>query len=311
MTRARIHFGEKTIVDLAEQPDYTFPHPIQRWVMPLVILREVGEHVDLEPLGSAFAIAQNIVLTAKHNIDALLPRHHSGDHTTPMGIGLYVVYAGDSPADPNGTRGLYPVAKVTFNAGHDLAVLTIRTPKVEDGGPQFGTAPLTVDPPPQDADVIAFGYTQLAAKRTGSQSFDYRHRVTAARGKVKGLHIPYKDRSMVYFPALEGDYPSPGGMSGGPIMTAHDGKVRAAVCTSIDFEDGTWASSASLLAFLFTMSVEVKLDGLNQQWPLADLAAMGVVRTDGSHEKVQIRYEDGLMHIRWRMPRIFGPSQYT
>jgi hypothetical protein len=47
----RITFGYQQAVDLAEQSGFGLSHPVEQWVLPLVMLRERGgQVVHVEPL---------------------------------------------------------------------------------------------------------------------------------------------------------------------------------------------------------------------------------------------------------------------
>ena len=49
-----ITFGEENLVDLSEQRDYEFPHPVQRWVMALLASEATDNGVAwAKPLGTA------------------------------------------------------------------------------------------------------------------------------------------------------------------------------------------------------------------------------------------------------------------
>jgi len=70
----RVDFGGERFVDLAQQHDYEFPHPMQRAVMPVVILDKEGETVTgARVVGTCFAICSNLVVTASHVLTDDLP----------------------------------------------------------------------------------------------------------------------------------------------------------------------------------------------------------------------------------------------
>ncbi len=154
----KIDFGDEQIVDLAEQATYRFPHPLQRWVMPLLMWQFLdGAVVGACTMGTAFAIGPNLLVTAKHVVEEyvdLVARNGDAD------LGLRALLISDEPMpgqDPVWVGGLN-VRKIATNPDHDIALLGVNPPIFGGRSPKLSTAPLTVDPPAPGSPVMALGY---------------------------------------------------------------------------------------------------------------------------------------------------------
>ena len=302
----RVDFGGERFVDLAEQEDYEFPHPLQRSVMPVLILDvEDAAVTDARVVGTCFAIGSNLAVTASHVLTGDLPVLVAGEMLVPPNVSPHVLFVTAQPV-PNHEGpwgGLLPVDKIVMNPDHDLTLLRLRLPLLPDGSyPRFAGNILTVDPPPVGSPLVVLGYSDSSSSFTPPDKVHLDHKLRASAGVVQELHIPRRDSVLLNFPALSGDFPSPGGMSGSPVMNG-DGKVCAMVSRSLapSLDDDLWTSSASLLALLFSMEIELNLDGLVDVFSLYDLAERGVVPTDGSHRKLEFRNrDDGRIDIVWR-----------
>jgi Trypsin-like peptidase domain len=274
--------------------------------MPLVALRTIGETIiSSEPLGTCFAIGDDIVVTATHVLDPLWVDKETRADFQP-GVELYAIYvtASNWSGQDGVTGGLLPVDTVVASIEHDLTVLTVQRPETTDGRrPRFSAAPLSIATPPAGTWLLALGYrnskfeVRPESKPDGSIGVELTQDVVAAKGSVQAHHVPRRDSVMVTFPALEGDYPSPSGMSGGPVITG-DGRVCGVVCSAIEREDG-WTSYCSLLPYLFATSLECTVDGVEKTWSLLELANAGVVPTDGTHEHLHIHDDETGRQVRW------------
>jgi Trypsin-like peptidase domain len=299
-----ISFGDSQLVDLTEQDDYEFPHPLLQWVMPVLVLHTVdGETTDAHVLGTCFAIAPWLAVTAKHVLTLGGPLDETGN--APPGIGIAIVYVSGEqlPGTPAGAwGGLLHVNQVVMCAEADLALLRFSPPTIDGRPPTFLTVPLTADPPPPGSPMLFLGYPEGPSGFTPPRTVTLEQKVHASRGVVQDLHIPFRDRSRLAFPVVAGDFPSEFGMSGGPVV---DGEGHVCGVLSSSFEpssdgDGVWTSFAALLAYLFAMKVEMDLDGVVDAYTIHELAERGVIATDGSHRKLQLHARpDGKIDLFW------------
>jgi hypothetical protein len=305
MPHFRIEFGNQNFVDLAEQADYSFPHPIQRWVMPVLIthMRD-GRMTDARVMGTCFMIAPGLAVTAKHvltdDFDFIV-----GSDVGPADRGVAVAFATDEPM-PRQDKvwgGLLQVDKIVANPDHDLALMRYAAPKIHGRFPTLPAVRLTLDPPQVGEQVLVLGYSESSSAFRPPNTVELKQKARASRGVIQERHIPGRGPLLMNFPAITGDYPSGGGMSGGPVLT-RDGSVCAAVCRALppSLDDELWTSSASLLAYLFTMEVEVSLDGgVPCTHSVLELAELGAIPTDGSHRRFQLtKRTDGKIDFDWR-----------
>jgi hypothetical protein len=303
MAPFRIAFGNEKFLDLSEQEGYEFPHPVQRWVMPVMILRSRnGQLAEARVVGTCFTIAPGLAVTAKHVLTDDFVFAETGD--APAEIGVAIVYVTDEsmPGHRGAWGGMLDVDKIVANDDHDLALLRFKAPYVDRRFPSFPVARLTLDPPPLGSPVLVLGYSDSSSAFRAPDTVELTQKVRASRGTVQELHIPRRDAVVLNFPAITGDYPSPGGMSGGPVLTG-GGAVCGIVCRALGptLDDDLWTSSAALLPFLFTMEVEVSLDGLFGTYTVQELAERGAVPTDGSHQKLAFQKRvDGKIDFVWR-----------
>jgi hypothetical protein len=303
-----INFGDDNLVDLSEQADYEFPHPVQRWVMLLVVFEYADKMlVGAQALGTAFAIGPQLLVTARHVLDPVLADVHAAAPGLPPNMVLHAMFLTDELL--LGKEAVHylpiPISNVAMNASHDLAILTTRTLAPASGKqPVFMCAPLTTRAPAVGSYLFALGYAKARAVVTsvnedGMPTIRIDQRVMASRGRVEERYGQGRDTVMINFPALQGDFPSLSGMSGGPVV-AEDGHVCGVICSSVDSTDGTsWTSTCSLLPFLFTLPVKAQLDGVSGSWSIRDLAERGIVPTDGSYAKVQFEKDGQDLHVAW------------
>jgi hypothetical protein len=181
-------------------------------------------------------------------------------------------------------------------------LITAQLQSADGAQPAFSTIPLTTQPPPIGTEVVAFGYAEApvsVSSEADTPQLAYHQRLIASKGLIDALYAR-RDSVMVTFPALQGDYPSLSGMSGGPILT-HDGRVCGAVCTSADSVDDVWSSTGSLLPYLFAMRIQANVDGEKRKWSVKELAEKGIVATDGSHDKVQFDDQGDSVAFTWEV----------
>jgi S1-C subfamily serine protease len=262
-----IRFGENHLIDLIERSD-SYPHPLQRWVVPVLPL-----HQPEVSTGSAFFVAPGLAITAGHVVV---------DDARDDGA-TQILYLSDDPlggTEPWG--GLIAVRSVNYNTGHDLAVVTLRWGTIDGQPLPVDTYRLTVDPPPIGDPVFAFGYTSVDVRRELDQ-VKLDQKVTAVRGVIEELLPEGRDRLLVRYPAARGDFPSPGGMSGGPVLDQR-GRVFGVVSRSMKPSDEieSWTSYASLIEPVLDLPFDWTVEGSERQTTLRELAKLGLVPHDGS-----------------------------
>lgn len=279
---------------------------MQRWIMPVVIVKRDGARAvtDVCVVGTCFAIALGIVVTAKHLLtdDFGDPVDATGREDRSVGV-LFVTDEPIPGQEEPYWGGLIDVRQIASSPDHDLALMQLQVPSTEDGRfPRFATGRLSIDAPELDSRVAVPGYSDSKSVFTPPNTINVEHKLRASTGVVQELHIPRRD-FMVYFPALSADFPSPGGMSGSPVFRT-DGAICAMMSASLapSLDDTVWTTSAALLPPLFAMELDTPFGDLPGRHSVYELAERGLVGTDGSHRKVEIlKREDGLTDIRWRL----------
>lgn len=292
----RISFERSQFVDLADQ-GIELAHWVHRWVMPVVLISEkAGKPVSVEPLGTAFAIAGGLLVTATHVIEAAM----ANDAAAP-GVHVAVVYISgeEVPGHTGLWGGTIPVQNVYFNHAHDIAVLALPDFEVKGASTRLGVVPLTAKAPMLGSNVIVLGYPEFKASLDGPNRVALDHRVMASQGSIEQLHIPMRDRVMVRFPALQSDFASPSGMSGAPVVT-EDGFVCGVVCSSTPPGDQRrWTSTASLLPLLFSLRITLGTGTDARSSTIQQLARDGHVPTDGSHDEIHITDRGSEIDVSW------------
>ncbi len=266
---------------------------------PLLAVKKLDATiVDVWQLGTAFAIASRVLVTAAHVVQEAFRRD---EHGTPVGlrdanIAPYVLLTTTEPFPNNacGLGGIVPIYGVRTTAANDLAVLS--TPIFDPrSGPQprFSTVPLTIMPPEIGSAVKAIGYTDSRFEAAGTNEagvvgLDVEPNLIISTGLIEEHFHLRRDARMINFPAVQGNFAAGKGMTGGPVIT-EDGCVCGIICSSIDPDDdhGGWTSTCALLPYLFAMSLDVPIAaGEDERRTILELAERGDVTTDGTHAKV-------------------------
>jgi hypothetical protein len=293
----QIRIGGNQMADLSEQMGGPIPHPLQSFVMPLVVTEEEnGEITAMQVLGSAFCIG-GIMMTAKHVLEPFYtPEHGLVDARQRLHA---VFQTHDPPEGKSKSWGCgLPIIQAGVSPAHDVALLNFVRPVIGDWSPKGISLPLTFDLPPSGTDVLALGYPDSRVTATAPEEFVVDRQLVASQGTIKELHLPYRDSANVYFPALHADFPAPHGLSGGPVIT-EGGKVCGVVATGMETIDGNgWISTACLLRVATTLSIAMPIEGGLRRRTLRDLADEGVVASDGSHRHVSVEVlRDGSQRI--------------
>ncbi len=291
-------------MDLTEQEDYEFPHPIQRWVMPLFAeYVEGGAVVGTQALGTAFAIGPGLLLTAAHVFDPIRKDSSTGSLRDDVPLRALFVTTEQLPGSRPIWGGPLVISEVVVNEDHDLALLKTHIPQSADGQQaKFSVAPLTLKPPEVGTPLLALGYAESkveVATTPDGLVLEVNQKVTASRGFAQEHFFPRRDKAMIRFPTMQGDYPSLSGMSGGPVIT-DNGHVCGVVCSAVELGVSDWTSYCSLMLPLFTLAVEGEIDGVIRSCSLLELAERGVVPTDGSHKTLEYKRDGDDTTIVWR-----------
>jgi S1-C subfamily serine protease len=297
----RLDFSEADVLDLSERAGPDQPHPLQMWVMPLVVITAVdGVPVELLPVGTGFCAGVGLIATAKHVVESALEKTRAAD-----GRSFYAMYQRARTAStPNWGIGL-PIRMSHTNPATDLAILEFVPSPRPDA--RYYQRPLTFRDPAPGTQVLALGYPEMTSE-VNENSLTLNRRLVAAQGVVEEVRHDARDQTFSYFPALQADFPSPSGMSGGPICDTQ-GNVVALVSTAMEpLKDDSmrWCVTGALLAFLLAFNVEIDLDTGPRKASIHQLATGGIVPTDGSHHAV--RFSEKGTNIEFDLSRLWGQS---
>jgi S1-C subfamily serine protease len=271
-----LNFSEHKVLDLSSRVGEFEPHPLQMCVMPLIAVHVAdGSPLAVKPFGTAFVIGPGLLVTAKHVIEAAEP--YLDEDVT-----LHAVYqrAKTSKTDTWGV-GL-PIRRAHKTSASDLAVLEFLLPRPDA---LFWRFPLTFREPVVGDAVLAFGYPEMTASK---EPVGLNRRLMASQGIIQDVRQEALDPKIFYFPAIQSDFASPSGTSGGPVV-GPDGHVLAVVARSSEEDDESgvrrWFSEAALLRFILTFEVATEIDGEVRTCSIRELADAGLVLTDGSHSE--------------------------
>jgi hypothetical protein len=307
-----IKFGDSLFVDLADAEGYTLPHWVQRWVMPVLRVRRspTGRVLEAVPIGTCFTIAPWLAVTATHIFDP--PGVDvCGDDPSLSYVAIYVTDE-PSPSHDGPWGGPIEIDKIGWGSDNDIALLRFKPFTVDGQEPNFVTLSLSFEAPQVGTPLLVFGYPESSAVLESPATIDrpatveLDQKIRASRGEVEEIHMPRRDLGRIKWPALQSNYPSPLGMSGGPVIT--DQGICGIVCSGFDPSgpDEPWYSIVSLLPLLLPLRVEVALDddGVLREYRVDELIKRGAIPTDGSNEHIQITENtDGTVNITLRQRR--------
>ncbi|HXD54009.1 MAG TPA: serine protease [Solirubrobacteraceae bacterium] len=286
-----------------------------RWLALVMAVEhdEEGTVIGIEPLGSAFAIAPRLFVTAAHILtlpsaayDAVLTVGADSQTTlTQPRVEPWALLC--DVTDDFDLARIVPVHSISLNATTDLALFTTKfTGSAKGVHAADETAPLSIVPPVVGAVVTALGHPDSAVTFStidGHSNIDFRANTIVSTGTVEEHFHDKRDAFFINFPAMQGDFAAPGGTSGGPVVK-EDGHVAGVVCRSIgpDRDDSPWTTTSSLLPQLFAMSIRPNIEGIEpRKWTIKELADKGIVKTDGTHRDVTFELdENGDGRVHWR-----------
>lgn len=264
----QIRFGPDQRVWL--YPDGDQIGPLNRWILLIVSWKEHTVRV----CGSGFFLCPGVVLTARHVVEDAADGFVNGSE------GLGVMMLVENGAGGGAAHITLPVLGMTASGHpgeHDLALLTTAVPYIGEAMVEGMVMPMTFSRPREKTSVLAFGYPQ-ANGPTITKAAVFAP-LTATQGTLREVHAPKRDTCLLTFPVFRSDYPSPHGMSGGPVVN-EEGLVCGVVASAFDTSDER-ISYASLLAPALRLAMATREDGEGKT--LYELCEEGTVSSDGSH----------------------------
>lgn len=235
--------------------------------MPVILSR----HGNMTALGTCFAITHwGLCLTAGHVIREAWPQAIEGISPSPDDGDLYVLYDSGRPnleSSANGFGGFVYVDRVYLHRQFDLAVLLLKIPPYTPDGTKLSLPvfPISLRPPNVGEQYIGLGYPKVDCEVHGDNC-TVDHDFNATRGTVEEIHIPVRDSSMLPFPCFRTTARFDPGMSGGPVISCEDGRVRGVICSSVGAVEDGHISYASLIAPAIVIGTQRPPDEEGGEW---------------------------------------------
>ena len=210
-----------------------------------------------QPIGTAIAIAPQLILTAKHVVDGIWKPHHlrREDKRSDSALVAFQVL-------PGATGALWYAKNAYFSPHSDLVLLDVFPYSESASSYRWRKVVMSFAPPRVGQVVLGFGYRggriQPNSDHRAGLRWDANPRTT--QGRVVAIHQAGRDRGFCNFPCFEMSARTEPGMSGGPLFDEH-GRLCALVCGGgLDRQDGTAIRYGTLLWPLLL------LEGINGKW---------------------------------------------
>lgn len=218
--------------------------PETRWIVPLLGTENSTQRRHAE--GTAFFIAPDILLTAWHNIPALIAKisknsdveRDSYDWSETQVLSFMTISVlqtiGNDHALQRYVRHIH-----RFSASNDIAMLFLYRDETVPPTTPIEYAPLDADPPAIGERVRAFGYIDSLAHDglTPDGILVLRQDPRIAAGNVEEIHEPRRDAVTLPFPCFAVNANFMGGMSGGPVSNLQ-GRVCGVVSRGLEAMNG-------------------------------------------------------------------------
>jgi Trypsin-like peptidase domain len=213
---------------------------------PRTTLSEVGLRLitnfysdSAEVVGTAAVLCGNLLITAKHVLEKILPRdkrpidERSIEIDTPL-------YAVQILASPEPQYVIWDVCTITLCPVSDIALLSLATnPGMSHPNRvhQWRTPPINPFPPEVGERVAAFGYRkpvlQVSKNAAGGIHIDVNDEPMVSVGVVKEIYEMNRDGVVMPFPCYQVSARFDGNMSGGPVFD-ETGCLCGIVCTNFE-----------------------------------------------------------------------------
>jgi len=265
---------------------HTEPSVITEYAFHLMGWRD--DHYD--PMGTAFLIAPDLLLTAKHVIDDYWEKL-DGRAIGEGGHGEFFCTAFQELVTGRFER--YDVRKVWSPNSYwmDLAIMALDRPVAFSDSKAPSGLTINAIPPPIGSQVFAFGYHNGIAT-IGEDEIAISRIASTTIGIVKEIHPQGRDR-LLSWPCFEVNARFEGGMSGGPVFN-QQGEVCGLICRGMKFEDPTTEplSYATMIWPMLAITLDHPRPGLPPgPYPALELARHGII-TAQNWEGVSLQLDE-------------------
>ena len=252
------------------------------------------------PIGTAVAVAPQLILTAKHVVDGIWEPHHlrRPDKLSDSALIAFQVL-------PGATGALWYAKNAYFSQQTDLVLLDVFPWSESASSYQWRKVVMNLAPPTVGQVVLGFGYSGGRIQPTGDPCVGLRWDADprTTQGRVVAIHHAGRDRGFCKFPCFEMSARTEPGMSGGPMFD-ESGKLCGLVFGGgLDRQDGTAIRYGVLLwPLLLLEGIKGKFEGEAERlFSFFELVKRGAVAATGL-DALNIReLEDGRLAVgpRW------------
>jgi hypothetical protein len=271
----------------------SLPHPMQKYVMPLIASKEG----HLVPVGTAFSINHHgLLMTAGHVLSAAEQQGilvQGVDGKTKREYGLYALWVNDEQNEEGySIGGLIPVQTVYIHKALDIGLCWLESWNYNGKPLIYPGMALDITPPSIGSHVCGFGYHAMKVKSQGDidssrSDVEYAQETVITTGSVMEAHQQYRDSAMLSFPCFRVDARFDHGMSGGPIIN-ESGRVCGVICDAFDAADPEYISYGSLIWPALGMSVDIRFvaDSPVARLQFLELVKRRIIRCEGPLDKL-------------------------
>lgn len=241
------------------------------------ILVEPDNERDAEPIGTGVWVAENLVLTARHNVDYII-REYGPPNSAGYAIRLYNILPGPEYA-------IWQVNCISTSQHSDLALLQLGLHGYT-GDTQPGSniaARIRLLFPYAKERVAGFGYHNMEAtfsrNADGSLHLELLGVPQTTTGTVVEVYERGRDRGLYSFPCFQVNARFNAGMSGGPVFD-DSGSLIGVISGSLppDADGGEHVSYVAAIWPILEMAVPRSGQPNEEVCSVRELAMKGVVQ---------------------------------
>lgn len=209
-----------------------------RLVAPLIAAHN---HIQEQMHGTAFVIAPELALTAKHVVVDYLDRiqeegvetmlANGKSHHGKMTFFMFMLVP-----HKNGRRIPLRVVKAYFSGTGDIAILRLNKPPEVDWEDIAPFPVLRLLPPPEGTEISALGYPDSSAVRRNDGVVELHTWPRISLGQIQEIHYQRRDSVLLNFPCFQINARLDGGMSGGPVLD-ENGRICGVISRSFELSD--------------------------------------------------------------------------